>query len=261
MCPKYKCSISEDDDDEDDDDDDEDVVEEDSVQLKKYIFINYPDIFEDVTVLISQEQRDNPAMYFYPQDHRDLKYSGMDVSYFLAFLSEMKKKDNGKIASYSHISKFYDAIKYCSKVAGRHLSLDFYSKTDTFLLCFKNEFAQAQKQGNMDKKEADAVSITLLLLLVLWAVEEGNIFVWVLCLCMWYLIAHLAMLIVSFSFLHLNPSFSKIDIISSTLKLKPVLAAKKSIGKSMVLAGTLSIPTFLRLDAWPPRMLNIKSAA
>ena len=37
MYPKYKCSISEDDDDDDDDDDDEDVVEEDSVQLKKYV--------------------------------------------------------------------------------------------------------------------------------------------------------------------------------------------------------------------------------
>ena len=106
-----------------------------------------------------------------------LKYSGMDVSYFLAFfLSEMKKKDN---ASYSHISKFYDAIKYGSKVAGHHLSLDFYSKTDTFLICFKKEFAQAKKQGNTDEQEADAVSSTLLSLLVLWAVEEGNIFVWV----------------------------------------------------------------------------------
>ena len=156
-----------------------------------FIFIYYPDIFEDATVLISQEQRDDPAMYFYPQDHRDLKYSGMDVSYFLAFLSEMKKKDNGKIASYSHISKFYDAIKYGSKVAGRHLSLDFYSKTDTFLLCFKKEFAQAKKQGNTDKKEADAISSTLLSLLLLWAVDEGNIFVWVFCLCMWHLMARL----------------------------------------------------------------------
>ena len=154
-----------------------------------FIFINYPDIFEDATVLISQEQRDDPAMYFYRQDQRDLKYSGMDVIYFLAFLSEMKKKDNGKIASYSHISKFYDAIKYGSKVAGRHLSLDFYSKTDTFLLCFKKEFAQAKKQGNTDEKEADAISSTLLSLLLLWAVDEGNIFVWVFCLCMWHLMA------------------------------------------------------------------------
>ncbi len=69
------------------------------------------------------------------------------------------------------------------------MSLDFYSKTDTFLICFKKEFAQAKKQGNTDEKEADAVSSTLLSLLVLWAVEEGNIFVWVFCLCMWHLMA------------------------------------------------------------------------
>ena len=92
-----------------------------------FIFTDYPDIFEHSTVLISQEQRNDPVMYYYPQDHRDLKYSGLDVSYCLAFLSEMKKKDNGKIVLYSHISKFYDAIKYGSKVVGRHLSLEFYS--------------------------------------------------------------------------------------------------------------------------------------
>ncbi len=50
-------------------------------------------------------------MYHYHQDHLDLKYSGLD-------LSEMKKKDNGKIAKYSHIAKFYDAFKYGSKVVG-----------------------------------------------------------------------------------------------------------------------------------------------
>ena len=57
------------------------------------------------------------------------------------------------------------------------LDSGFLFKTDTFLLCFKKEYAQAKKQGTTDEKEADAVSSTLLSLLVLWAVEEGNIFV------------------------------------------------------------------------------------
>ena len=68
-----------------------------------FIFTDYPDIFEDATVIISQEQTDDLAMNYYPQDYRDLMYSGLDVSYFLAFLLEMKKKDNGKTALYSHI--------------------------------------------------------------------------------------------------------------------------------------------------------------
>jgi hypothetical protein len=62
-------------------------------------------------------------------------------------------------------------------------------KTDTFLFCFKKEFAQAKKQGNTDEREADAVSSSLFSLLVLWAVEEGNVFVWVFCLFMWHLMA------------------------------------------------------------------------
>ena len=61
-------------------------------------FSDNPYIFEDITVIISQEKRYDLAMYHYPQDHHDHMYSGLDVSYFLSFLSEMKKKDNGKIA-------------------------------------------------------------------------------------------------------------------------------------------------------------------
>ncbi len=57
------------------------------------------------------------------------------------------------------------------------------------MFCFKKEFAQAKKQGNTDEREADAVSSTLLSLIVTWAVEDGNVFVWVFCLCMWHLMA------------------------------------------------------------------------
>jgi hypothetical protein len=105
------------------------------VRLRRFvnvIFTDYPDIFEDAIVITSHEQKDDPAMHYYPQDYCDLKYSGMDVNYFLVFLLEMKKKDNGKILSYSHVSKLYNAIKYGSKVARCHLSLEFYFKTDTF---------------------------------------------------------------------------------------------------------------------------------
>ena len=62
-----------------------------------FIFTNYPDVYEHATILVSQEQRDAPGMYFYPQDIRDLTYSGLDVSYFLAFLSEMKKRTTARL--------------------------------------------------------------------------------------------------------------------------------------------------------------------
>ena len=50
----------------------------------------------------------------------------------------------------------------------------------------KAMLADEQRKSNMDEKEADAVSSTLLSLLVLWAVEEGK-YLCVFCLCVWHL--------------------------------------------------------------------------
>ena len=41
----------------------------------------------------------------------------------------------------------------------------------------------------MDKREAGAISSTLFKLILKWAVEEGNVFVWCFCLLMWHLMA------------------------------------------------------------------------
>jgi len=80
------------------------------------------------------------------------------------------------VASYSPMSKFYDAIKYGSQVSNKLLSIEFYSKVDTFLFCYKKEFPEAKKEGNTDEKEADAINSTLFKLLLQWSVEEGNLF-------------------------------------------------------------------------------------
>jgi hypothetical protein len=87
------------------------------------------------------------------------------------------------------MSKFYEAIKYGSRVSNKLLSIEFYSKVDTFLFCYKKEFAEAKKEGNTDKKEADAINSTLFKLLLQWSVEEGNLFVWCFALLMWNLMA------------------------------------------------------------------------
>lgn len=64
------------------------------------------------TSIISLDDTTNPNLYYTHKDVRDLAYSVLDPMYCLAFLSDVKKKTNGKFSSYSHISKFYDAIKY-----------------------------------------------------------------------------------------------------------------------------------------------------
>ena len=73
----------------------------------KFLFENYGDIYELCTCIISPEDRANPELYYTDRDIRDLTYSGLDPIYFLAFLSDVKKKANGKLSSFSHMFKFY----------------------------------------------------------------------------------------------------------------------------------------------------------
>jgi hypothetical protein len=129
-------------------------------------------------------------MYYFDSDEYDLKYAGLDPQFFIAFLAELKNsKPGGKYYCVSHMSKFYDAIKWGSVLANQRLSTNFYSKVDTFLAAYKREFADQKKKGNVDEREADAISSTLFTMLMKWAVREGNVFVWAFALLMWHLMA------------------------------------------------------------------------
>ncbi len=64
-----------------------------------------------------------------------------------------------------------------SLVSNRRLSTHFYTEMDKFMACYKKEFADQKKKGNVDEREADAISSTLFKLILKWAVEEGNVFV------------------------------------------------------------------------------------
>ena len=150
----------------------------------------YPDVCDASTVVVSVEMSADPSMYYFDGDEYDLKYAGLDPQYILAFLAELKNsKAGGKYYGVSHMSKFYDAIKWGSVLANQRLSTNFYSKLDTFLAAYKREYADQKKEGNVDEREADAISSTLLTMLMKWAVLEGNVFVWAFALLMWHLMA------------------------------------------------------------------------
>ena len=70
-----------------------------------FLFEQYPVIYEECTILMSQDERANPTKYFSDKDIRDLVYAGMDPQYFLAFLSQMHIKEYDH-SSVSNISKF-----------------------------------------------------------------------------------------------------------------------------------------------------------
>ena len=71
---------------------------------------------------------------------------------------------------------------------GQSTHLDqHYSMLDTFLAAYKQEYAYQKKKGNVDEREADAISSMLFAMLMKWIVQEGNVFVWDVALLMWNL--------------------------------------------------------------------------
>jgi hypothetical protein len=155
-----------------------------------FLFQNYNDSYETSTVLISDDARADPNNYYTAKDIRDLTYTGLDPDLFIAFLSNQKILANSdKFASFSHLSKFYCAIKWGSTTSGRLLPSIFFSKVDHFMACYKKEHVLAKAEGKTQEKEADAVCSTLFKLLMTWCVAEGNVFVWCFSLLMWHLMA------------------------------------------------------------------------
>ena len=55
----------------------------------------------------------------------------------------------------------------------------YYAEMDSFLVSFKKEAADARSQGNVDEKSADPITFSLFRMILNWAVEQGNLFVWV----------------------------------------------------------------------------------
>ena len=57
------------------------------------------------------------------------------------------------------------------------------------MAAYKKEHAGANKEGNVDEREADPINASLFALICKWAVEEMNIFIWVFSLLMWHMMA------------------------------------------------------------------------
>ena len=69
------------------------------------------------------------------------------------------------------------------------LSTSYYSEMDSFLASIRKEIADARSRGNVDEKSADPISFSLFRLILTWAIEQGNIFVWVWTILQWNLMA------------------------------------------------------------------------
>jgi hypothetical protein len=107
----------------------------------------------------------------------------------LAYMAATKKKDteqvnqaptSNKIYSFTHMQKIHDAILFGARTAKKILSTSYCAEMDSFLVSFKKEAADARSQGNVDEeKSADPITFSLFRMILNWAVEQGNLFVWV----------------------------------------------------------------------------------
>ena len=119
-------------------------------------------------------------------------YEGLNESFVLHFLVSNKKKADGKLKSLEDLWKYKDAIMWGSKVAGKLLPVKFYEMFNQFLHGYKKEFAKEKKKGNVHQMEADPIPMGLYHLLLKWALDSNNTFVWFWTLGQWNCMAQCA---------------------------------------------------------------------
>ena len=169
--------------------------------IYRWLMETYPDYFEVGTRVLTQDERDDPVFFAHTND-RDLRYAGINVFFIKAFLSTKKVKrvltetdENGEMkttqiyASASDISKYSDAIKWAALRANQVLPSSYHREMEAFINAYKKEHKTAKKEGRTDEQEADPITSALFRMICMWAVNEGNIFVWVFSLAMWNLMS------------------------------------------------------------------------
>jgi hypothetical protein len=144
----------------------------------------YPDYYSVGVRELSEEERKDPDSFFWKNTH-DLIYTGINVSLVKAFLANKKIKDNGNTSSHVQLRKYNDAILYGAKQASQLLPRGYYDEIERFLSSFRKETVEAKKEGKLDEQEADPISWSLFNLLLDWALDTSNIFIWTYSLLQW----------------------------------------------------------------------------
>jgi hypothetical protein len=123
------------------------------------------DYFENGKRIMNKDEKNYKTKTHHTNEH-DIIHGGLNVQFFMAFLSDKKKKNvisNSKviIASVSDIKKYDDAIKWGALHAEQALPNSYYRRMEAFILPYREEHKQAQKEGCTDKQEADPITSTM----------------------------------------------------------------------------------------------------
>jgi len=149
---------------------------------------NQPAYFLIGSYELSAEEKADPNK-FYHKNTRDIIYNSINHKFFLAFLAEKKNLPDGKLASYTTIRKYNDAILWGCHQANESLPLSYIDGVNAFLRGYKKETIKAKMIGNLNEEEADAIPFDLFICILTWALESNNIFVWVFTILQWNFIA------------------------------------------------------------------------
>jgi hypothetical protein len=154
-------------------------------RICEFFIGHYPEYaVSGVRLLTDDDKIEGPNQHHYNNTY-DLVYQGINLNLVKAFLSEAKKKENGKFSSHEHIRKYHDAILFGAEEAGVVLGEGYRSGMDIFLNSYKKELAKQRQKGNVDKQEADHISFSLYRLLRQWFLKTGNIFGWLFLVMQW----------------------------------------------------------------------------
>jgi hypothetical protein len=131
-------------------------------------------------------------MKYYFNKTQDLIYTGLNVQFFIFFISSTDKRTDGKLKSYQDLRKYRDAVLWGSKMAGERLPSSFFAETETYLSAYKKKFAQAKKLGHVEEYSTDPIPTPVYRFLLRRAIEMNNMFAWTWTLLQWNCMARSA---------------------------------------------------------------------
>jgi hypothetical protein len=160
-------------------------------KIIKHFKENFPEYYEiGVRALTQEEIADRTKYYF--KEKEDLIYTGLNVQFFMFFLSSTDKRADGKLKSHEDLRKYRDAVQWGAKMAGEHLPSSFYDSMEVYLIAYKKKLASAKKQGHVEEYSTDPIPLPVYRFLLRRSIETSNIFAWMWTLLQWNCMARSA---------------------------------------------------------------------
>lgn len=150
-----------------------------------YLEKKHPAYFVSGVRKLTTEEKNDKTKFYYKKDEYDLVYTGMNVKFIISFMLDNKLRPDGKTKGVDDIRRYKDAILWASRVQGEGLPEEFYVQMEEYLASYKRVHVQAKKKGETEDKAADPITFVLYALILGWAIQCNNIYVWVWTLMQW----------------------------------------------------------------------------